>query len=287
VSEELYVAVTNPAPDFPAALRPGENLYTNSLVALDVRTGKLLWYVQLVPADFHDWDLTQVSPLYRTSIGGAERNLVATVGKDGLLRVLDRKTREQWFEAEVTRRENVEAPLTTGGVRACPGALGGVEWNGPAYNERTHMLYVPAVDWCGTFHLSDEVRFIPGRMYLGGYYSAEGTGKGRLTAIDASDGTIKWRYDSPRPMVGAVTTTAGGLVLTGELTGDFLVLDAASGKELYRFNTGGPIGGGIVSYAVKGKQYIAVMSGRPSAFWMGPHAGAPTALVFTLPDDGG
>jgi alcohol dehydrogenase (cytochrome c) len=145
------------------------------------------------------------------------------------------------------------------------------------------MLYVPAVDWCGTFHLSEEVRFIPGRMYLGGYYSREGIGKGRLTAIDASDGTIKWRYDSPRPMVSAVTTTAGGLVLTGELTGDFLVLDAASGKELYRFNTGGPIGGGIVSYAAKGKQYIAVMSGRPSPFWMGPHPGAPTAFVFAVP----
>jgi alcohol dehydrogenase (cytochrome c) len=280
---ELYVAVSNPAPDFPAALRPGENLYTNSLVALDVRTGALRWYRQLVPADFHDWDLTQVSPLYRTSIRGAERHLVATVGKDGLLRVLDRNTREQWFETEVTTRENVDAPLTPEGVRACPGALGGVEWNGPAYNERTNMLYVPAVDWCGTFHVAEEARFIPGRVYLGGHYAAEGTGKGRLTAIDASDGSIKWRYDSPRPMVGAVTTTAGGLVLTGELTGDFLVLDAASGKELYRFNTGGPIGGGIVSYAVNGKQYIAVMSGRPSLFWMGPHPGAPTAFVFAVP----
>jgi alcohol dehydrogenase (cytochrome c) len=286
-SEELYVAVTNPAPDFPAALRPGENLYTNSLVALDVRTGELRWYAQLVPSDFHDWDLTQVSPLYRASIGGAQRNLIATVGKDGLLRVLDRKTREQWFEAEVTTRENVDAPLTAGGVRACPGALGGVEWNGPAYNERTNMLYVPAVDWCGTFQLSEEVRFIPGRMYLGGFYIREGTGKGRLTAIDGSDGSIRWRYDSTRPMVGAVTTTAGGLVLTGELTGDFLVLDAASGKELYRFNTGGPIGGGIVSYEVKGKQHIAVMSGRPSFFWMGAHPGAPTAFVFTLPEEGG
>ena len=283
--EELYVAVTNPAPDLPAALRPGSNLYTNSLVALNVRTGELNWYEQLVPSDFHDWDLTQVSPLYRAEIEGRERNLVATVGKDGLLRVLDRQTREQWFETEVTTRENVDAPLTEEGVRACPGILGGVEWNGPAYNEVTNMLYIPAVDWCTTFHLGGQVRFIPGKTYLGGYVTMEGFGKGRLTAIDGSDGSIRWRYDSPRPMLGAVTTTAGGLVLTGELTGDFLVFDAESGEELFRFYVGGPIGAGVVSYEAHGKQYIAVMSGRPSPFWAAAHSGAPTAFVFAIPDE--
>jgi alcohol dehydrogenase (cytochrome c) len=144
------------------------------------------------------------------------------------------------------------------------------------------MLYVPAVDWCMTFHVAEEVRFIPGKGYFGGYGIPEGTGKGRLTAIDATSGSVRWRYDSPRPLVAAVTTTKGGLVLTGELTGDFLVLDAASGKELYRFQTGGPIGGGVVSYEARGKQYIAVMSGRPSPFWSA-HQGSPTAFVFALP----
>jgi alcohol dehydrogenase (cytochrome c) len=144
------------------------------------------------------------------------------------------------------------------------------------------MLYVGAVDWCTTFHLAEEARFIPGKMYLGGYVTMEGYGKGRLTAVDGSDGTIRWRYDSPRPMLAAVTTTAGGLVLTGELTGDFLVLDAGSGEELYRFYVGGPIGGGVVSYEVKGKQYIAVMSGKPSALFA--TSGSPTAIVFALPE---
>jgi alcohol dehydrogenase (cytochrome c) len=280
--EELYVAVTNPAPDFAAALRPGDNLYTNSMVALAVRTGELRWYQQLVPSDFHDWDLTQVSPLYRASVGESERRLVATVGKDGVLRVLDRETHEEWFRAEVTTRENVDAPLTPEGVRACPGALGGVEWNGPAYSARTGLLYVPAVDWCMTFHLADEVRFIPGRAYFGGGVLFEGGGKGRLSAIDSANGSLRWRYDSPRPLVAAVTTTGGGLLLTGELTGDFLVLDAASGEELYRFHTGGPIGGGVVTYLANGKQHIAVMSGRPSPFWA-LHQGSPTAFVFALP----
>ena len=283
--EELYVAVTNPAPDLPAELRPGDNLYSNSLVALDIRSGELRWYRQTVPRDFHDWDLTQVSPIYTTSIAGSERDGVTTVGKDGILRVLDRNTHEQWFEAEVTTLSNVEVPLTSEGVHVCPGVLGGVEWNGPAYNAATNMLYVPAVDWCSTFSLVEEIRFIPGKLYMGGGVTFDEEAKGHLTAVDAVDGSIRWQYDSPHPMVGAVTTTAGGLVLTGELTGDFLIFDARSGKELLRFNTGGPIGGGIVSYEVEGKQYVAVMSGRPSRFWLGAHSGSPTALVFALPNE--
>jgi alcohol dehydrogenase (cytochrome c) len=279
----LHVAATNPAPDFPAALRGGDNLYTNAMIALDARTGALVWYDQLVPADDHDWDLTQVSPLYRTTVRGEERDLIATVGKDGVLRVLDRDSHERLFETAITTIENAEAPVTTDGTYACPGILGGVEWNGPAYNPGTNMLYTPAVDWCGTFILADTIRFVEGENYLGGEYEFGDDSQGWLTAVDASDGTVRWRYRSERPMVASVTTTAGGLVLTGELNGDFLALDAETGEELYRFYTGGPVGGGIVTYTIDGTQYIAVMSGRPSGFWIDEHAGSPTAFVFALP----
>ncbi len=279
----VHVAVTNPAPDFPAALRGGDNLYTNAMVALDVRTGRLAWYDQLVPADDHDWDLTHVGPLYRAEVNGVARDLMATVGKDGILRVLDRETHERLFETPVTTIDNAEAPVTTAGTHACPGILGGVEWNGPAYNPETNMLYTPAVDWCGTFTLADTVRYIEGENYLGGEFQFDDASQGWVTAVDASDGSVRWRYRSDRPMVAAVTTTAGGLVMTGELNGDFLVLDAATGDELYRFYTGGPIGGGIATYAIGGKQYVAVMSGIPSSFWVDEHAGAPTAFVFALP----
>jgi len=91
-------------------------------------------------------------------------------------------------------------------------------------------------------------------------------------------------YKSESPMVAAVTTTAGGLVLSGELNGDFLILDVEDGNVLYRFNTGGPIGGGIVSYSVDGQQYLAVASGRPSSFWFAEHSGSSTMVVFSLPD---
>ncbi len=296
--EELYVAVTNPAPDLPADLRPGSNLYTNSIVALDVRSGELRWYEQMVPNDDHDWDLTQVSPVFTTEIDGRQRNLVATVGKDGILRGVDRDTYERVYETAVTTIENVEAPVTTEGVRACPGVLGGVEWNGPALHPATNTLFVPAVDWCSTFTRAEEVRYIEGELFMGGTIEMDGLevlsmesgadnmsaqSQGWLTAVDAAAGEVRWRYRSERPMVAAVTTTGGGLVLTGELTGDFLVLEAVGGEVLYRFNTGGPIGGGIVTYQVDGKQYIAVMSGSPSPFWVDEHPGSPTALIFALP----
>ena len=278
---ELHVAVTNPAPDLPAALRPGENLYTNSVIVLDVRTGALRWHQSMVPSDFHDWDLTQATPLIRVKRGGREREAVVTAGKDGILRTLDRQTHERLYETPVTTRLNTDLPLTGEGVRVCPGVLGGVQWNGPAYHPGTGLLYTPAVDWCTTFALSDSVRYVPGQNYLGGTVELDSTSQGWLTAVDASTGKVRWRYRSERPMVAAVTTTAGGLVLTGENTGDFLAFDAATGRELYRFNTGGGMGGGIISYAVHGRQYIAAASGR-SGFWFG-QTGAPTLFVFALP----
>jgi alcohol dehydrogenase (cytochrome c) len=280
---ELYVAVTNPAPDLPAHLRPGANLYTNSVVALDVRTGTLRWYDQLVPSDFHDWDLTQVSPLVRARVAGKERNLLITAGKDGLLHALDRDSHERLYSAAVTTRSNVDAPLTQAGVAVCPGILGGVEWNGPAYHPGTGLLYVPAVDWCFKFALAhdDSVRYVPGQNYLGGEVTPVGEWQGWLTALDVHDGSVRWRYRSAQPMVAAVTATGGGLVFTGEMTGDFIALDAADGTERYRFNTGGGINGGIASYAVAGRQYVAVTSGGGTLTFGG--GGSPTVFVFALP----
>ncbi len=284
---ELYVAVTNPAPDLPIELRPGPNLYTNSIVALDVHTGALRWYDQLVPADEHDWDLTQVSPVFRHVVDGETRNLVATVGKDGMLRVLDRDRRSRLFETPVTTRENVDAPVTVEGTRACPGVLGGVEWNGPAWHPETGTLITPAVDWCYIFREfeAEDVRYIEGQNYLGGEVEPDGPRTGWITSVDAATGEVRWKYHSPDAMVGAVTATAGGLIFAGELTGDFLALSADTGEILFRFHTGGPIGGGLVSYAVEGRQYVAVASGRPSSFWWGDNPGSGTIVVFTLPED--
>ena len=281
---EVYIAVTNPAPDLPAQLRPGKNLYTNAIVALDARTGKLRWYEQVVPNDDHDWDVTQVSPLWRGKAGGKERDLVAVAGKDGILRALDRATREELYATPVTTRENTEAPVTPAGVHVCPGLLGGVEWNGPALHPELGMLYVPSVDWCSVYTEVEEFRFIPGKLYMGGTLEMDEMRQGWITAVDASTGAVKWRYRSELPMLSAITPTAGGVLFTGELTGDFLVLDAENGNPLYRFNTGGPMGGGAITYEAGGRQYVAAVSGKPSPGWALPELGSATVFVFALPN---
>jgi len=281
----LYVPVSNPAPDLYTDSRFGSNLYTNSLLAFDARTGKLQWYYQAVPADFHDWDLTQVSPLFEAKVNGKMRKLITAAGKDGMLHVLDRETHEHLYEVPVTTRENPDVPLTTTeGVRACPGILGGVLWNGPAYHPGLNMLFVNAVDWCSTFKKAKEFRPEQGG-YMGGSSTFDPLEKSRgwLTAIDAATGQVRWKYESQRPLLAAVTATSADLIFTGELTGDFLVLDAREGKVLYRFNAGGPLNGGVITYAINGRQYVAVNSGNASGFWRAAR-GSATVLLFALPE---
>jgi alcohol dehydrogenase (cytochrome c) len=281
---ELYVPVTNPAPDFPAHLRPGRNLYTNSLVALDIRSGRLNWYSQLVPNDDKDWDLTQVSPIIDGKVRGKERKLIVAAGKDGIVRVLDRDTHEVLHQTPIGTRVNEDAPITPEGTRYCPGVLGGVQWNGPAWDPAGNLLVVPTVDWCWTARLQEELRMVPGELYLGATVEPDEDSQGFLTAIDASTGEVRWQYRSEEPMVAAATTTAGGLVFAGENTGDLLALDSASGEVLYRFNTGGAMTAGVITYSVAGRQYVAAASGRGS-YWLGGAKGAATMVVFTLPAD--
>lgn len=280
----LYVPVGNPAPDWFDEDRPGDNLYTCSMLALDVRTGEYKWHYQVTPHDVHDYDLTQVSPLFSTTIQGKKRNLITVVGKEGLLNVLDRETKEHLYQVPVTTQKNVTAPITVEGTYACPGVHGGVEWNGPAYNPITNMLYVNAVEWCATLKKAKTDPTKEGN-YWGGTFEADPfeESKGWLSAIDASTGNIKWQYEADKPLLAAITTTSTGLLFTGEMTGDFIALDATNGEVLYRFNTGGPVIGGIVAYSVNSKEYIAVMSGATSGYFAGL-PGSATVIVFEMPN---
>lgn len=266
---QVFLPVSNPTPDFDGDARKGDNLYTCSIVVLDLHTGKLVWYYQVTPHDTHDYDLTQASPLFSATIDGKMRNLVVAAGKEGTVHVLDRDTHKQLYEVPVTTRQNTDKPwiaidTTKGGERVCPGAIGGVQWNGPAYNPGTGMLYVDAADFCAITKDPTE------------------KSTGWLTAIDAATGKIAWKDASVRPMLAAVTTTTSNLVFSGELTGDFVAFGAQDGKPLYRFNVGGPITGGVPTYAVDGKQYVAVMSGAANSFWRAA-PGSSTVIVFALP----
>ncbi len=288
----LYVPGGNAAPDLYDDDRPGDNLYTNSLIALDATTGHLAWYRQFVPHDVHDYDVSHVAPLFKTTISGSTRDVIASTGKDGLLRLLDRDSKDLIYSVPFTNRVNAEAPMTRTPVRVCPGTLGGQEWNGSAYYAKQNLLVVPATDWCAEFN-KDATAPDPEKEHTHGFYFGGETkfdpwsaARGRLTAFDASTGHEKWRYDAAKPLVAGVTATAGDLIFTGELSGDLLALDARSGKILLRRDLGGPAGGGVVTYSARGRQNVAVISGIVGVYnLVAPEIGGgnTTVTVFRLP----
>jgi len=274
----LLVPVGNAAPDYNADPRPGENLYTNSLVALDSETGAIKWWHQLRGANDKDLDTTVVAAF--DTPGGL--HLAAAAGKDGVLHVVDRTNGALRFKVPVTNQKNLDEPLTAAGVAYCPG--GAILNNGPAYSPATNLVYINSQDWCNV-GFKRPAKYIAGIQYDGGTGRRDPLDEsfGWNTAIDATSGDIKWRYRSPQgiPMLGAVTPTAGNVVFTGDTAGYFLVFNATSGDVLYRFNTGGVLGGGVATYSVKGRQFVAVVSGNTS-FHPYKAAGAATVLIFGL-----
>ncbi len=281
-TDTIYLATGNPSPAYFDEQRPGDNLYTSALLALDANSGALKWYQQLISGDYHDWDMTHASPLISTK----SKQLVFISGKDGIVRAIDRNSHDIVYSIPVSYRENTDAKLSASeNTHFCPGLYGGVQWNGPAYNPQLGQLFVPSIEWCGSLRLTDEVRYIPGGFYLGGLFSMDPveTSFGKLSAYDVETGDPLWSYRSDRPMTAAVTSTASDLIFTGEMTGHFLTLDAKTGDPLYRFDTDAPLNGGIITYSVNDKQYIAVAAGAASSIWYTDPAQA-RLLIFSLPD---
>lgn len=276
---EVFVPVANPAPDFSPALRPGANLYTNSVVVLDARTGKLKWWYQIAPNDGHDYGVGAAPMLYRQTNG---RQAVAVAPKDGHVYVIDRTTHGLLFKTPVTTIENAGLPPTPEGRRFCPGVYGGSEWNGPAFDVPRRAIVVGAVDWCSIIKSEppDKTRN-SGSLYMGGSYVQLAPAKGWVTSIDADSGRINWKYQAEAPVVAGVTPTAGGLVFTGDMAGNFLALNAETGKPLHKFNTGGAIAGGVITYALEGRQYVATTSGNVSRATLGA-LGSPTIVIMAL-----
>ncbi|HET6725542.1 MAG TPA: PQQ-binding-like beta-propeller repeat protein [Gammaproteobacteria bacterium] len=270
----LYVPTGNAAPDFLKSLRPGRNLYTYSVVALDMHDGTMRYARQLMrDMDWHDWDIAAPPELIETPKG---RHLLIEAGKDGYLYALDRDTNKLLYKVPVAEIRNAAQPLTLGdkGTHFCPGIMGGVEWNGPAYSPRTNAFYVNAINWCTTISIRPPAELEPrkGLFWTGaksrtqpfGQQDPQSSWSGWITAIDGATGDILWRHRASAPFVAGITATAGGLVFTANLDGEFIALDASTGKVLWHHNTGQPIGGGVISYAAGSRQYIAVASGMNS-----------------------
>lgn len=276
----LYVSVGNPSPNYNGTVRPGENLFTNSVIVVNIDSGELVRYSQLVSHDLHDWNLAAAPTLYDQG----RMRMLAIAGKDGWLHLLDRNTFERIARQEVSSHLDADKAPTLKGVYTCPGPVGGVEWNGVAYAADSGVLLVNSVDWCATYYASEAI-YVRGAPYTGGRTRMDPVSKARgwLRAFDAKTGEPRWTYASPTPMVAAVTPTRGGVALTGDLNGNFLVFETRSGRLLYRFRSGGAIAGGVVTYEIDGRQFVAVASGNKSrTVWS--TQGAATIMVFALPE---
>jgi alcohol dehydrogenase (cytochrome c) len=280
----LYVPVGNPGPDFAKEVRPGANLYTNSILILDAKTGIYRNHYSLVPADFHDWDLAAAPVLVTTKAG---KRIVAAAPKDGLLHAYDLETDRKLFATPVTTRENEDVPLSTTPTRFCPGGTGGTQWNGPAYSPDTNLLYDGAVDWCVTVTLDpSELAKKPGEPWTGAELVAQ-LGKrdlnwsGWVTAVDADGGQVKWRFRASAPVVSGITPTRGGLVFAADMEKHAYAFDAVTGKVLWRTELPGAPGGGLVTYLIGGKQRVAIVTGTHSpAFPVTP--ASAKIIVFGL-----
>ena len=261
----VYFVVGNPSPDLYGDIRPGDNLYTDSIVAVDLDTGAYKSHFQYIAHDV--WDLDAVSPpIVTTAKGkdGKDRKVVIHGGKTGHVYVHDAKTLELIrFSEAMVPQENMWVLPTPDGARMLPGANGGVEWNPLAINPKLRMSYAANLHQPMTYHV--EAAEYPGgdKLWLGGAFKVIPGEKqfGVLSAVNLDTGKIAWSAKTDQPLMGGVLATAGNLVLTGEGNGMFNAFDAKSGKKLWSFNCGAGVNAPAVSYTVNGKQYIAVAAG--------------------------
>ncbi len=278
---ELFVSVGNPTPDFMPAHRPGANLYTNSMVVLNAATGKLKWYHQLVSNDGRDLDLGAAPMLYFNSKGD---RIVAFGGKDGYLYGVNRETHKLVYKTAVTTVTPPTRIPHTQSIHSCPGVVGGVEWNGPAFDRTHNAVVVGTVDWCNTLTTAASFEYKPGVFNFGGSFKLDEKRSGWIVSVDGDTGAPRWKFATQTPQVAGVTPTAGGVIFTGDVAGNFYALDAQTGKPLYQKATGGSLAGGVITYMRNNKQYVALTTGNVSRITFGA-IGSPTLALYALGAD--
>jgi alcohol dehydrogenase (cytochrome c) len=288
----VYMGTGNPCPMYSGNERPGDNLYTDAIVALDPETGALRWHFQVIPHDRWDYDAANELVLVdMAAVDGKPVKALLQANKNGYVYAVDRTDGRllyaKPFVARITWTPGLEAtgrPLlglvpTPKGEVICPSAYGAKSWNHMAYHPERRQVYIPASDMCQRM---TQVQMEPrrGAMYYGGEGRTLSEGAdGILEALDVQTGEIRWQYRSKYPMMASVLATGGGLVLTGDVEGNALAFDAANGERLWTFNTGSGHRGSPITYAVGGKQYIAVPSG-----WGGVAAGGFARTFLELAD---
>jgi len=268
--DTIYWPVGNPYPDTDGTERKGDNLYTDSVVALDPKTGSLKWHFQFTPHDLWDWDATEPLVLVDEVFGGKPRKLLLQANRNGFFYVLDRTNGEFLLGKPFVKRLtwatgvdakgrpvlNEKAKPTMGGTVACPAVRGATNWYSTAYNPQSKLFYVMAVEDCNLYRQAGSW-FVP-------YNDPANPPQKVLRAIDIQTGNTVWeqiQIGAPESNYSGVLSTAGNLVFYGESGGSFAAADAKTGKTLWHFNTGAVWKASPMTYTVHGKQHIAIAAG--------------------------
>jgi alcohol dehydrogenase (cytochrome c) len=262
----------NPSPSNRGIGRAGDNLYSNSLLALEPETGKLKWYFQFTQHDEHDYDATQVPVM----IDDGAKKLIAQANRNGFFYVLDRTNgklllatnyaKVSWSKEKDSNGRPIpakEGSPTPEGNRVCPGAAGATNWMSPTYDPQTKLFYVTAREQCDVFSTAPQT-YDAGHAYYGSAYFPNEDAEpfyGALRALDLKTGKPVWEWKHVSPTWSGVLSTAGGVVFTGDAEGNFIALDAKSGKALWHFQCGASVYSSPMTYSVHGKQYVAVAAG--------------------------
>lgn len=278
----IFFVVGNPSPDLYGAERPGDNLYTDSLVAVDLDTGKYKWHSQYIAHDV--WDLDAVSPPVLVDVKDKDGKMIPGVlhgGKTGHVYVHDRRDgRLIRFSEAMIPQENMWALPTEKGARMLPGANGGVEWSPMAVNEKLRMVYAANLHQPMTYHV-EKASYPGGKLWLGGAFKViEGEQQwGRVAAVNYDTGKMAWKFDTEQPLITGVLAT-NDLVFYGEGNGLFRALNAKTGKLMWEYQCGAGANAMPVAYEVKGRQYIAMGCGGNTQL---DFKRGNTMYVFALP----
>ena len=260
----VIFTVGNASPDLDGSVRPGDNLYTDCVVAVSLETGKLAWYFQELPHDA--WDLDPASPVVLADLpdndGGTPVRAVAQAGKTGWVYVLDRATGKPLRRSDpFVPQENLFARPTSEGVRMLPGANGGSEWSASAYSPATGYMYVLGLHQPMLYKVKPEPLKPPAFWLSGAFYGNGEPQYGLFTAVDLATGKIAWQNRVADPMIGGALATAGGVVFTGTKDKQFLAFDARTGKQLWRYQADAGVNAPPVTYVAGGRQLVAVAAG--------------------------
>ena len=293
-----YWGVGNPGPDWNPAQRPGDNLYTSSVVALDADTGEIRWHFQFTPGDPYDFDAVQIPVLADIERSGTMFKAMLWANRNGFYYVLDRATgrfltgrafvKVNWAEGLDDSGRPIATPQPSG-EPTFPAVQGATNWYSPSYSPRTELFYIPAWEDRASIFNPEPQEYEQAGTFLGGFTTTveaapgaptvpvrmrgpindwtEDAGRGAVLALDALTGEERWRFELTDVIRSGMLTTASDLLFSGARSGYFQALDASTGELLWRLNLGAQIVNGPTTYAVDGRQYVTIIAGHSlSAF---------------------